>query len=201
MYIGDTSARGFHHLVFEVLDNSVDEALAGFCDKIIVTIHVDGSLTVEDNGRGIPVDKHEETGKSAAEVVMTMLHAGGKFEGKVYQVSGGLHGVGVTVVNALSEYLILEIRREGKVWYQRYERSEAVSELKSRPEKLIDPERRSVLNQIHTIFEISEFNYDTLAHRIRELAFLNKGLVIQIIDERTGKDQEFYLRGRNCCIY
>ena len=194
MYIGDTSTRGFHHLVFEVLDNSVDEALAGFCDKIIVTIHVDGSLTVEDNGRGIPVDKHEETGKSAAEVVMTMLHAGGKFEGKVYQVSGGLHGVGVTVVNALSEYLILEIRREGKVWYQRYERSKAVTELKETG-KTDRSGTKIRFKPDDTIFEITEFNYDTLAHRIRELAFLNKGLVIQIIDERTGKDQEYFYEG------
>jgi DNA gyrase subunit B len=194
MYIGDTSSRGFHHLVFEVLDNSVDEALAGFCDKIIVTIHVDGSLTVEDNGRGIPVDKHKETGKSAAEVVMTMLHAGGKFDGKVYRVSGGLHGVGVTVVNALSEYLILEIRREGKVWYQRYEVSKAVSDLVETG-KTDRSGTKIRFKPDPTIFEISEFNYDTLAHRIRELAFLNKGLVIQIIDERTGKDQEYSYEG------
>ncbi len=194
MYIGDTSTRGFHHLVFEVLDNSVDEALAGFCDKINVTIHVDGSITLEDNGRGIPVDKHKETGKSAAEVVMTMLHAGGKFEGKVYQVSGGLHGVGVTVVNALSEYLILEIRREGKVWYQRYERSKAVSELKETG-KTNRSGTKIRFKPDPTIFEIAEFNYDILAHRIRELAFLNKGLVIQIVDERTGKEQEFYYEG------
>ena len=194
MYIGDTSTRGFHHLVFEVLDNSVDEALAGYCDKIIVTIHVDGSLTVEDNGRGIPVDEHEESGKSAAEVVMTMLHAGGKFEGKVYQVSGGLHGVGVTVVNALSEYLILEIRRDGKVWYQRYERSKAVTELKETG-KTDRSGTKIRFKPDDTIFEVSEFNYDTLAHRIRELAFLNKGLVIQIVDERTGKDQEFFYEG------
>ena len=194
MYIGDTSTRGFHHLVFEVLDNSVDEALAGFCDKIIITIHVDGSLTVEDNGRGIPVDKHEETGKSAAEVVMTMLHAGGKFEGKVYQVSGGLHGVGVTVVNALSEYLILEIRREGKVWYQRYERSKAVTELKETG-KTDRSGTKIRFKPDDTIFEIADFNYDTLAHRIRELAFLNKGLVLQLIDERTGRDQEFFYEG------
>lgn len=194
MYIGDTSSRGFHHLVFEVLDNSVDEALAGYCDKIVVTIHVDGSLTVEDNGRGIPVDKHKETGKSAAEVVMTMLHAGGKFEGKVYQVSGGLHGVGVTVVNALSEYLMLEIRREGKVWYQRYERSKPVTEL-DQTGKTDRSGTKIRFKPDDTIFEVSEFNYDTLAHRMRELAFLNKGLVIQIVDERTGKDQEFHYEG------
>jgi DNA gyrase subunit B len=194
MYIGDTSTRGFHHLVFEVLDNSVDEALAGYCDRISVTIHVDESVTIEDNGRGIPVDKHEETGKSAAEVVMTMLHAGGKFEGKVYQVSGGLHGVGVTVVNALSEYLNLEIRRDGKVWFQKYERGNAVSDLKETGKT----DRRGTKIRFKPdpqIFEIYEFSYDTLAHRIRELAFLNRGLVIQLTDERTGKGQEFYYKG------
>jgi len=194
MYIGDTSSRGFHHLVFEVLDNSVDEALAGYCNKINVTIHVDESVTIEDNGRGIPVGEHEETGKSAAEVVMTTLHAGGKFEGKVYQVSGGLHGVGVTVVNALSEYLVLEVRREGHVWYQRYEQGVAVSELKASGKT----ERSGTKIRFKpdpTIFEIMEFNYDTLAHRIRELAFLNKGLIIQLTDERSGKDQEFYYEG------
>ncbi len=194
MYIGDTSTRGFHHLVFEVLDNSVDEALAGYCDKINVTIHVDESITIEDNGRGIPVGEHEETGKSAAEVVMTTLHAGGKFEGKVYQVSGGLHGVGVTVVNALSEYLVLEVRREGHVWYQRYERGKAVSELKASG-KTERSGTKIWFKPDPTIFEITEFNYDTLAHRIRELAFLNKGLIIQLTDERSGKDQEFYYEG------
>lgn len=194
MYIGDTSSRGFHHLVFEVLDNSVDEALAGYCNKISVTIHVDESVTIEDDGRGIPVGEHEETGKSAAEVVMTTLHAGGKFEGKVYQVSGGLHGVGVTVVNALAEYLILEIRREGQVWYQRYEQGVAASELKASGKT----ERSGTKIRFKpdpTIFEITEFNYDTLAHRIRELAFLNKGLRIQLTDERSGKEQEFYYEG------
>ncbi len=194
MYIGDTSSRGFHHLVFEVLDNSVDEALAGYCEKINVTIHVDESVTIEDDGRGIPVGEHEETGKSAAEVVMTTLHAGGKFEGKVYQVSGGLHGVGVTVVNALAEYLILEIRREGQVWFQRYEQGVAVSELKASGKT----ERSGTKIRFKpdpTIFEITEFNYDTLAHRIRELAFLNKGLRIQLTDERSGKEQEFYYEG------
>ncbi|MEQ9617626.1 MAG: DNA topoisomerase (ATP-hydrolyzing) subunit B [Deltaproteobacteria bacterium] len=194
MYIGDTSTRGFHHLVFEVLDNSVDEALAGYCDRINVTIHVDESVTIEDNGRGIPVDKHKETGKSAAEVVMTMLHAGGKFEGKVYQVSGGLHGVGVTVVNALSEYLILEIRRDGKVWYQKYERGQAVTELKETGKTERSGTKIS-FKPDSTIFEVGEFSYDTLAHRIRELAFLNKGLVISLTDERSGKSQEFYYKG------
>jgi DNA gyrase subunit B len=194
MYIGDTSTRGFHHLVFEVLDNSVDEALAGFCDEINVTIHVDGSVTVEDNGRGIPVDIHEETGKPAAQVVMTTLHAGGKFEGKVYKVSGGLHGVGVTVVNALSEYLTLEIRKDGKVWYQKYERGEPVSELKESG-KTKRSGTKIRFKPDSTIFEINEFNYDTLAHRIRELAFLNSGLKIKLTDERDGKEQEFYYKG------
>lgn len=194
MYIGDTSSRGFHHLVFEVLDNSVDEALAGYCSEIKVTIHVDDSITIEDDGRGIPVDEHEDSGKSAAEVVMTMLHAGGKFEGKVYQVSGGLHGVGVTVVNALSEELKLEIRRDGHVWYQEYEKGVAVSELKDTGTTNKSGTKIS-FKPDSSIFEINEFNYDTLAHRIRELAFLNKGLIIHLIDERSEKTQKFLYEG------
>ncbi len=194
MYIGDTSTRGFHHLVFEVLDNSVDEALAGYCNEITATIHVDGSITVEDNGRGIPVDMHVETGKAAAEVVMTRLHAGGKFEGKVYRVAGGLHGVGVTVVNALSEYLILEIRRDGHVWYQKYERGEPEGDLKESG-KTSRSGTKIRFRPDPQIFEISEFNYDTLAHRIRELAFLNSGLKIKLTDERDGREQEFYYEG------
>jgi DNA gyrase subunit B len=194
MYIGDTSTRGFHHLVFEVLDNSVDEALAGYCNEITVTVHVDGSITVEDNGRGIPVDIHAETGKAAAEVVMTRLHAGGKFEGKVYRVAGGLHGVGVTVVNALSEYLILEIRRDGHVWYQKYERGEPEGDLKESG-KTSRSGTKIRFKADPQIFEISEFNYDTLAHRIRELAFLNSGLKIKLTDERDGREQEFYYEG------
>lgn len=194
MYIGDTSSRGFHHLIFEVLDNSVDEALAGYCDEIKVTIHVDESVTIEDNGRGIPVDEHEDSGKSAAEVVMTQLHAGGKFEGKVYRVSGGLHGVGVTVVNALSESLVLEVRRGGKVYFQEYEKGEATTSLKVTG----STDRTGTKIRFKpdgTIFEIDQFNYDTLAHRIREVAFLNKGLKIVVRDERTGRDQDFIYEG------
>jgi len=194
MYIGDTSTRGFHHLAFEVLDNSVDEALAGYCDQINVIIHVDGSLTIEDNGRGIPVGKHKETGKSAAEVVMTKLHAGGKFEGKVYKVAGGLHGVGVTVVNALSEYLILEIRRDSHVWYQKYERGKSLDDLK-KSGKTNRSGTKIRFKPDPTIFEVEDFNYDILAHRIRELAFLNRGLKIKLTDERDGREQEFYYEG------
>jgi len=194
MYIGDTSLRGFHHLVFEVLDNSVDEALAGYCDRITVTIHADESITVEDNGRGIPVEIKKEFGKPAAEVVMTTLHAGGKFEGKVYRVSGGLHGVGVTVVNALSEFLTLEIRRDGKVWYQKYSRGKPVTPLKaSGVTKRTGT--KITFKPDPTIFEVSQFNYDTLAHRIRELAFLNRGLRIKLTDERVGREEEFYYEG------
>ena len=194
MYIGDTNSRGFHHLVFEVLDNSVDESLAGFCNNISVTVHLDESVTIEDDGRGIPVDIHDETGKPAVEVVMTMLHAGGKFDSKVYRVSGGLHGVGVTVVNALSETLSIEIRREGKVWYQEYEKGEAIKDLKN------TGSTKKSGTKIHFkpdsgIFEVSEFNYDILAQRIRELAFLNKGLRITLKDERIERKQEFFYEG------
>ncbi len=194
MYIGDTNTRGFHHLVFEVVDNSVDEALAGFCTEVKTVIHSDGSITISDNGRGIPVDKHEKTGKSGVEVVMTMLHAGGKFDGKVYKVSGGLHGVGVTVVNALSEFLELEIHRDGKVWKQRYEKGKIATEL----EQGEDTNRSGTsitFKPDRSIFEIDEFSYDTIAHRIRELAFLNSGLRMSISDERTGKNQEFFYEG------
>ena len=194
MYIGDTSAYGLHHLVYEVVDNSVDEAMGGYCDSIKIILHSDGSCSVGDNGRGIPVDTHKETGKSAAEVVLTVLHAGGKFEHSAYKVSGGLHGVGVSVVNALSEWLDLEIRRGGRVWTQRYEYGVPTG-------PLTEGEKSSKHGTIirfkpdAKIFEETTFSFDTLSNRLRELAFLNKGLKIVIEDERDERSHTFLYKG------
>ena len=196
MYIGNTSFEGLHHLVYEVVDNSVDEALAGFCDKIDVTIHMEGSITVIDNGRGIPTGPHpgDAKGRTAAEIALTELHAGGKFDSKAYTISGGLHGVGVSVVNALSEWLDMEIKQNGEVWEQHYERGipkeplTKVGKTKSRGTKItFKPDAE--------IFETTEFNYDTLSNRFREMAFLNKGLLIGIADERINKEQSFIYKG------
>jgi DNA gyrase subunit B len=193
MYIGSTGATGLHHLVYEIVDNSIDEALAGFCDQVNVTIHIDNSITVVDNGRGIPVDPMPD-GRSAAEVVLTVLHAGGKFENSAYKVSGGLHGVGVSVVNALSERLDLEIWRNGEVYQQSYERGTPVAPLtvtgttKKRGTKVtFHPDAQ--------IFESLDYSFDTLAQRLRELAFLNGGIVITIDDERDGKHHTFHYDG------
>ncbi len=195
MYIGSTSSMGLHHLVYEVVDNSVDEAMAGFCDRIHVTIHFNNSVTVTDNGRGIPVGRHDKLkDKSAVEVVLTKLHAGGKFDNKSYKTSGGLHGVGVSVVNALSEWLEIEVKRDGSVYYQKYARGipqsdlECVAKTKSTGTKVVfkpDPK----------IFEDTEFSFETLAGRLRELAFLNKGVEIVLEDERSEKRSEFKYRG------
>jgi DNA gyrase subunit B len=196
MYIGSTGELGLHHLVYEVVDNSVDEALAGYCDMVEVTIHLDNSITVVDNGRGIPVDYHKQEKKSAAEVVMTKLHAGGKFDSNAYKVSGGLHGVGVSCVNFLSEWLRLEIWRDGKTYVQEYERGVPVTKLeetgktRKRGTKITfkpDPE----------IFDVTSFSFDKLSERLREKAFLNKGIRITIKDEREEpeKSHEFYYRG------
>jgi DNA gyrase subunit B len=194
MYIGDTGAYGLHHLVYEAVDNSVDEALAGYCDSIKIILHSDGSCSVGDNGRGIPVDIHKESGKSAAEVVLTVLHAGGKFEHSAYKVSGGLHGVGISVVNALSEWLEVEIRRGAQEWTQRYEHGVPTGPLtatgatkKTGTIIRFKPDAK--------IFEETTFSFDTLSNRLRELAFLNRGLKIVIEDERDGRSHTFLYKG------
>jgi len=187
MYIGSTGELGLHHLVYEVVDNSVDEALAGFADKIEVTIHIDNSITVVDNGRGIPVDNMDIDGEKipAAQVVMTKLHAGGKFDTSSYKVSGGLHGVGVSCVNALSEELELEIWRDGFTWEQEYSKGEPTSKLKKAGAAKVKTGTKVHFLPDRSIFTVTEYNYDTLAQRLRELAFLNKGLLITLTDERT----------------
>ena len=194
MYIGDTGAYGLHHLVYEAVDNAVDEALAGYCDSIKVILHSDGSCSVGDNGRGIPVDIHKESGRPAAEVVLTVLHAGGKFEHSAYKVSGGLHGVGISVVNALSESLDIEIRRGGHVWTQHYEYGVPQGELTA-GEKTTKHGTIVKFKPDAKIFEETAFSFDTLSNRLRELAFLNKGLKIVIEDERDERSHTFLYKG------
>src|ERR1700722_5293168 len=197
MYIGSTTENGLHHLVYEVVDNSVDEALAGFCDKIEVTIHLDNSLTVVDNGRGIPTDIKEEFGISAAEVVMTKLHAGGKFDSKSYKVSGGLHGVGVSCVNALSESLHLEIWNKTFTWEQDYKKGVPQGPLTQTGKAGKKTGTKITFKPDGTIMDATDFNFDTLSTRLRELAFLNKGLTITLTDERAepAKQHEFHYSG------
>ena len=195
MYIGDTSERGLHHLVFEIVDNSVDEALAGYCTRVHVTIHIDNSVTVEDDGRGIPTETHSTEGVSAAQVVLTKLHAGGKFDKGAYKVSGGLHGVGISVVNALSENLEIEIKREGKVFFQRYHRGDPEEELKEIG-KTSESGTKVTFKPDSEIFGVRDFSFDTLSQRLRELAFLNPGLHISIEDERElAKKHNFHYEG------
>ncbi|MCK4404455.1 MAG: DNA topoisomerase (ATP-hydrolyzing) subunit B [candidate division Zixibacteria bacterium] len=194
MYIGDTATKGLHHLVYEVVDNSIDEAMGGFCDAIKVVINKDGSVMVEDNGRGIPVDIHPTQKKPAVEVVMTMLHAGGKFDHRTYKVAGGLHGVGVSVVNALSEWCEVEVTRDGKRYHQRYERGNAVVPLKQIG-KGRHSGNKTTFKPDPEIFDKTDFSFDVLSARMRELAFLNRGLKIEIEDQSTGKSNLFKYKG------
>jgi len=194
MYIGNVDIEGLHHLVYEVVDNSIDEAMAGYCDKIKAIIHADNSITVIDNGRGIPVDIHKTEHVPAVEVVLTKLHAGGKFNNDSYKVSGGLHGVGVSVVNALSQFFEVEVYHKGNVYYQTYEKGSKTSEL-----SIIKTTKKRG-TKIHfypdlNIFNTDNFNYDILSKRLRELAFLNKGLKIEIEDERTDTQDAFLYKG------
>jgi DNA gyrase subunit B len=194
MYIGSTDILGLHHLVYEVVDNSVDEAMAGYGNEVAVTIHEDNSVSVWDNGRGIPVDIHPQYNRPALEIVLTVLHAGGKFDHSSYKVSGGLHGVGVSVVNALSEWLEAEVRRNGKIYWQRYERGNIVSDVEIRGTST-DTGTTITFKPDPTIFEETAYNFDTLAARLRELAFLNSNLKINIKDERSGKENIFQYQG------
>ena len=194
MYIGDTNIRGLHHLVYEVVDNSVDEALAGFCTEINVIIHLDNSITVIDNGRGIPVGIHKTEKISAATVVLTKLHAGGKFDSSAYKVAGGLHGVGVSVVNALSEHLFLEVRQNGEVYQQEFKKGDPQYTLKA-VGKSDKKGTKITFRPDKEIFETTEYNFDTLSQRLRELSFLNKGLKISIEDERTQDRHDFFYEG------
>ncbi len=195
MYIGSTSARGLHHLVWEVVDNSIDEALAGYCSRIQIVVHTDNSVTVIDNGRGIPVGEHAKMKRPAVEVVLTVLHAGGKFGGEGYKVSGGLHGVGVSVVNALSASLIVQVKRDGKVYQQEYHAGVPQYDLK------VIGETEETGTQItfkpdSTVFtETTEYDYETLQGRLKELAYLNRGIEIQLLDERTNQEDTFYYEG------
>src|SRR5579864_5495145 len=195
MYIGSTDQRGLHHLIYEVVDNSVDEVMAGFADTIKVTIHADGSVTIEDNGRGIPVEEHHQRpGLSTLEVVMTVLHAGGKFGGGGYEISSGLHGVGVSVVNALSEWCQVDVIRDGTRYRQRYEKGVPVTDL-----TVVGPEEgqgtiTSFLADL-SVMETRDYSFDTLAQRFREMAYLNRGLTISLIDERSDREATFYFEG------
>jgi DNA gyrase subunit B len=196
MYIGDVSTRGFHHLVNEVVDNSIDEAMGGYADKIDITINKDESLTVEDNGRGIPVDMHPEEKRSALEVVMTVLHAGGKFDKNTYKVSGGLHGVGVSVVNALSDWCKVEVTRDGKVYFQEYRKGFPVEPVKEIGKaKKNESGTRTTFFPDQEIFKVSKFKFDTIAERMRELAYLNKNVTINIKDLRNGEEETFHFKG------
>lgn len=195
MYIGSTDERGLHHIVYEVVDNSIDEAMEGYCDEIKVTLHENGSVEVSDNGRGIPVSKHPHYGKSGLEIVMTKLHAGGKFDRKSYKVSGGLHGVGVSVVNALSEWCEVTVTREGKVYRQKYERGQPITEVEVVDENGVNSGNDTRFMPDDEIFETTNFQFDTLKERMQELAFLNKGLKIILEDERHDKSAEYHYEG------